>query len=125
MSKISDYNASIVDFTCSTIGTAQKRLVDDIIVGNRTAAEGSMFSRFTIKVRSMGTNTYIAVGTLNPGAYRFTAAGQSHTFIAPIINGSVVPLSIHNLNVVGDGATGVLECTVIMIFDQQKEGCKK
>ena len=105
-----DLNASEFDGLCSTIGTARKRLIDD-----STLPDGAMFSRYTVKVRSLGTNTYIGIGAVSQN-YRFTAAGQSHTWIAPTLNGSVIPLSIHGMNVIGDGATGVLEIKGIMIY---------
>ncbi len=108
-------HASIYDGLCSNIGDVLKRLIDD----DTKLPPRSLFSRFTVKCQSMGTNTYIAIGSASSQSLRFTSAGQSMTFIAPILNGSIIPLDIFNVLVVGSTASGagILEISGIRVYE--------
>ncbi len=109
-----EINASLYDALCSSVGTTPKKLLAD----DTTLPSGSVFSELTVKVRSMGTNTYIGIGSTSQ-SFRLTGASQSYTFTAPIINRSVVPLLMDTVNVVGDGATGVLEISGIRVYTKR------
>lgn len=100
---------SVYDALCSTIGTVPKGVLD----GDTLVQSDVAFSRLTLKVRSMGTNTYIAFGTSATPNFRFSGVGESHTFVAPTVNGTVIPFLGSKIRVLGDGATGVVEVTGI------------
>ena len=106
-----EYGTQIYDTLCSTIGTARKSIMAD----DTGYAQGELYSEVTLKVRSMGTNTYIAFGTSAIPAFRFTAINQTYTYVAPMITGSVIPFNPWLIACVGDGATGVMEITGIKI----------
>jgi hypothetical protein len=106
-----NYLTRLYDTLCSNVGTSRKTCVDD----DALLPQSSSFSRLTLKVRSMGTNTYIAFGTSAVPAFRFTGASQSHTFIAPTIKGSVIPFIAGDIGLIGDGATGVVEVTGVRV----------
>jgi hypothetical protein len=110
--KKDNYVSELYDTLCSLVGTIRKTIVDDDL----TLPEQEVFSEITVKVRSLGTNTYIAIGAAATPAFRFTGASQSHTFVAPVMYGNVIPFAAKNIVVVGDGATGVLEITGIKIM---------
>lgn len=105
------------DGLCSLVGTAMKQLFQD----DQYLSDDSKFSRITIKFRAMGTNTWISVGghasqfkrSSEIPQFRFTTAGQSHTFIAPSHNGQLLPLKAGDFLTIGDGATGIIEITGI------------
>ncbi|MDD3461915.1 MAG: hypothetical protein PHW28_11515, partial [Mesotoga sp.] len=105
------YSCRLYDTLCSTIGTVRKLLVAD----DTTLPPDTLFTRLTVKVRSLGTNTYIAFGAAATPAFRFTGVGQSHTFIAPIMNGNTIPFKVNDIIVLGDGATGVLEISGVRL----------
>jgi len=106
-------HTGIYDGLCSTIGNTFKYLTAD----EAQMPSGAEFSRLTVKCRTIGTNTYIGIGTNNMN-FRFTAAQQAVTFIAPQINGSVVPFLIGSLKVTGDvaGGAGVLEFFGLRVY---------
>lgn len=109
--KQESYVAELYDALCSTVGTVRKTIVQD----DTTLPEQTVFSEITLKVRSMGTNTYIGFGAAATPAFRFTGVSQSYTFIAPMMFGSVLPISAKSIVVLGDGATGVIEVTGIKV----------
>ncbi len=72
--------------------------------------------RATIKVRDIGTNTYIGIGDYNGTPFRLTSAGDSKTYIAPVRNGSDIPFDLSGFRVLGDNAAddGVLEIDAVI-----------
>lgn len=104
------YTSSLYDTLCSSVGTVRKQILAD----DTTLPADSTFTRLTLTVRDMGTNTYIAYGPGATPAKRFRANDDTHTFIAPIMNGNVIPF-IANITLLGDGANGVIEVTGIRI----------
>jgi len=70
----------------------------------------------TVKVRNMGSNTYISVGDVNSQDFRLTSANDSKTYIAPVKNGSDQPFLVNAIWVIGDNAAndGVLECEAMI-----------
>ncbi len=108
---------SFFDGLCSNIGSVKKPLLGDETM--ETILLGTLFTRITVKCRTLGTNTYIGIGSISQNL-RFTSAGQSMTFIAPIVNGTIIPLKIADLMVIGDvsGGAGILELSGIRVhFD--------
>jgi hypothetical protein len=108
--------AMFYDGSCSSITTTRKRLFAD----DNSLPTGTRFSRVTVKVRSMGTNSYIRLGTAATPGMRLTAVSQAYTFIAPDINGNTAPLILEGLIVLGDGANGVLEISGIRIDSREQ-----
>lgn len=107
------YRTQFYDTLCSTIGTARKGILAD----DATIPPDAKFTRMTLKVRAMATNTYIAFGTSATPALRFTANLQTYTFEAPIMNGSIIPFKGADLSVIGDGANGVIEIEGFVISE--------
>lgn len=109
------YGADFYDGLCSSIEDVKKELVAD----DTGLPQGTKFSRITVKCQTLGTNSYIAIGSGKSQQFRFTAAGQSMTFIAPTLNGTVIPLDIHNLMVLGDvsSGAGILEISGIRVYE--------
>jgi hypothetical protein len=101
---------------CSTIENVLKRLVAD----DPALPQGSPFTRFTVKCRTLGTNTYIGIGGTSQ-SFRFTAAGQAMTYISPVVGGNMIPLDIFNMYVIGDaaGGLGILEISGIRVYEAQ------
>ncbi len=94
-------------FTLSTIGSgAVKSLCAD-----SNPEVSHMVTRATIKVRSLGTNTYIAIGDRHGQVFRLSSAGDSKTYQAQMKSGSEIPFDLLEFRVVGDNAAndGVLE----------------
>lgn len=100
--------ARIVPFLLSSIGSGSiKSLTADY-----NPQVPLMVTRATIKVRSLGTNTYIAIGNYSDGQpFRLTGVGDSKTYQAPMKNGSEVPFDLTAFRATGDNAAndGVLE----------------
>lgn len=103
--------SSMYDALCSSIEAVRKRITDDTPI-----ASSALFSRFTVKVRTLGTNNYIGIGSASQN-FRFTAAQQSMTFIAPVMNGTVIPLKLDDVYVMGNvvSGAGILEITGVRI----------
>jgi len=77
------------------------------------------FKEFTVKCRTIGTNTYIALGNAQRQDFRFTAANQSYTYEAPTINGETILLRASDFTVIGDvsGGAGILEISGIEVIE--------
>lgn len=58
----------------------------------------------TLKVQSLGTNTYLALGDRNTQEFRLNYVGDSYTY-------SELPIEfdIHDIWARGDAATGIIE----------------
>jgi hypothetical protein len=65
-------------------------------------------SRFTIKVRSMGSNTVIDLGDRNTQEFRLTAVGDSFTFVDIPGGFDLQSLWIGGDNVANDGIVEVM-----------------
>lgn len=97
----------MVFFTLSSIGSGSiKSLPADY-----NPEVPLMVTRATIKVRDIGTNTYIAIGDRHGQVLRLTSTGDSKTYPAKIKNGSEVPFDLLEYRVTGDNAAndGILE----------------
>ncbi len=103
--------SSMYDGLCSSVGTTPKLLLAD----DTKLPPDSLFSRLTVKVRDLGTNTYIGIGVTSQN-FRLTGINQALTLEAPVINGTVVPLLIKT-TVLGNGSSGVLEITGIRVYE--------
>ena len=104
---------SLYEGSCSSISSIIKSLFAD----DTTLPSGALFSELTVKCRTVGTNTYIGMGSESQ-AFRFTAANQARTYEAPVINGSVIPFAVNNIMVIGDvaGGAGVLEISGVRVY---------
>jgi len=108
------YSTQLYDTVCTGVGAVRKGLLSD----DATLPPDALFTRMTVKVRAMGTNNYIGFGAAATPAFRFTGVGQSHTFIAPVMAGSIIPFKVkHTMVTLGDGANGVLEVTGVQISE--------
>lgn len=108
-------HAGVYDNTCSSIGDQIKLVfADDALLSH----SGALFSELTVRVRTLGTNSYIAVGTTNRSVR--LVKGEFELYTAPVINGSTVPLMLDNLSVIGDvaGGGGVVEIHGIRIYKE-------
>lgn len=97
----------MVFFTLSSIGSGSiKSLPADY-----NPQVPLMVTRATVKVRSLGTNTYIAIGDRHGQVFQLTSAGDSKTYPAQVKNGSEIPFDLLEYRVKGDNAAndGVLE----------------
>lgn len=108
---------------CSTIGSTYKNLFadDDQTCRLSTLLVNTRFYEFTVKVQSLGTNTYIKIGNHQRRDMRFTAVNQSYTYEAPTIykNGvaETILLQAKDFTVIGDGATGILEINGLEVIE--------
>lgn len=95
---------------CSSIGTTKKMLSQD------DAPNAIIYvTRLTCKVRSLGTNTYIGVGTPDRQQFRLISEGDSFTWIAPVIRGTDIGFNIRDFYCIGDQANGVLEISAVVM----------
>jgi len=105
-------------FLCSSLGTAspKKFIADD--APNMIA----FVSRITVICQSLGTNTYIALGTRERRRIRLTSLRDSYTYIAPIVNGTVLPFRLEDFYAQGDNAAndGVIEiqADIVSLYDE-------
>lgn len=94
-----------VFFTLSAIGSTALSLTKDY-----NPEVPLRVTRATVKVRSMGTNTYLAIGSYTDGqTFRLTSVGDSKTYPAAVKDGSEIPFDLTAMRVIGDQANGVLE----------------
>lgn len=100
-----------LSFTLSSIGNTRLNLMKD-----KNPGVPMKCYRMTLKVRTLGTNTYIGVGDKDAEEFRFVAINDSKTYIAPIIKGTAVPFDLLDFFLKGDNPAndGVIECDALV-----------
>jgi len=86
-------------FAVTGIGSVKQRIV---------SPEFLDVVRFTAKVRTLGTNTYIALGDVNNQEFRMNFAGDAFTYADLPVNFSLKEIWVIGDNVANDGVLEII-----------------